>query len=428
MSATERAAERVELRAEVRRLQVMFTACEERETQQRQRAKTAERALLCASDALRVVEEESEEPIIREFAKRWMKEARAALAPATPAETPVSGPDSAQRWRDANPQEVAKYAGLQIAIHPVLGIVGSGKTYGEVKCMVADKGLLGEVVFDGVEGDPPETPAPSAWAKQLKSDLAKKAETPAPTEFTVTLPTSYKEVETPAPHHELLRRYREERDRLRAELATKDEEIARRHRDSEDYLWAVKRLCSAAGLSAPHEGREKFRAEIEDRASTSIVKTHDFIALRSDNESAHARLGRAVAALDSIAVKRRQRNPGDGFHADCQLCGRTWDDNGRSDAHAPDCILADDESKAAGETWVAMEAVYEAVKAFLVLTKSNGFGLDFKLDNALAKVDAQRRDGQMPLYTWCKPPGSGKDSCEASGRCMSCNGTGRGDS
>lgn len=63
----------------------------------------------------------------------------------------VSGPDAAERWRLAHPDELEKYRGQQIAIHPTRGIVASGSSYGEVKRKVKALGLLGQVTFDGVE-------------------------------------------------------------------------------------------------------------------------------------------------------------------------------------------------------------------------------------------------------------------------------------
>lgn len=47
----------------------------------------------------------------------------------------------------------------------------------------------------------------------------------------------------------------------------------------------------------------------------------------------------------------------------------------------------------------------------------------FLVVTCVACVVAELRHIQL-MCRWCKPPGSGNDSCEVNGRCMSCNGTG----
>jgi hypothetical protein len=57
---------------------------------------------------------------------------------------------------------------------------------------------------------------------------------------------------------------RRERDEAEAECDRLDEQLAL-------WDWGVKQLCAAGGLSAPHEGPENFRREIEDRVQLLLA-------------------------------------------------------------------------------------------------------------------------------------------------------------
>jgi hypothetical protein len=57
--------------------------------------------------------------------------------------------DPCQVWMEQHPEEVAKYAGKRVAVHPTLGIVASGDTFGECYEAVPE-GMMGQVVFDVV--------------------------------------------------------------------------------------------------------------------------------------------------------------------------------------------------------------------------------------------------------------------------------------
>lgn len=64
-------------------------------------------------------------------------------------ETPPSY-DAVTAWRDQNPEELARYRGMQIAVHPERGIVAYSEDFATLFAEVKRLGLVDQVVFDSV--------------------------------------------------------------------------------------------------------------------------------------------------------------------------------------------------------------------------------------------------------------------------------------
>jgi hypothetical protein len=62
--------------------------------------------------------------------------------------------DPVAQWLTSHPEEVAKYTGQQIAVHPTDGIIASGADFRSVYEQVLARGYdLNDVVFDGVDNN-----------------------------------------------------------------------------------------------------------------------------------------------------------------------------------------------------------------------------------------------------------------------------------
>jgi hypothetical protein len=68
------------------------------------------------------------------------------------AEEPATEPDAIAQWLEANPEEVVKHRGKQIAVHPTDGIIASGADFRSVYEQVRARGYNpDDVVYDGVD-------------------------------------------------------------------------------------------------------------------------------------------------------------------------------------------------------------------------------------------------------------------------------------
>jgi hypothetical protein len=60
--------------------------------------------------------------------------------------------DDATRWLNEHPEELERYCGQQIAVHGVQGIVAAADDIDELRKLVEDLGLRGQVLYSAVPG------------------------------------------------------------------------------------------------------------------------------------------------------------------------------------------------------------------------------------------------------------------------------------
>ncbi len=225
---------------------------------------------------------------------------------------------------------------------------------------------------------------------------------------------------------ELISALREENARLteayqeaESERRLQDDEVAKLNEDRESLVICRSQLDAAVQL------RDKAQALLA-RAVAALTKARDHVELPMDidrdlESEIDAILAdpTATAAVEAMRAEQEERaTPPQPAHIRCPWCDTRHLDVGEWETrphHKHKCAACQKLFRVEGEHGEYFYGINDD-------DHYAGAGHD------VAKVDARRGQGGAKPCEWCKPPGSGKDSCEASGRCVSCNGTGRGDS
>lgn len=198
----------------------------------------------------------------------------------------------------------------------------------------------------------PPVPAPPEFAA-MDPEAFKAAALAKIVELRLDLSAALKAA--PAADAAMLADTRAQLDHVRAELAAANETIEQLKSSRDEWK-------SRANWAEGYDGGERKRL-IEQR------------------DQAQAKIGRAVAALRDQVIANET-------HGSCGLCGTVWT---TEEWHKPECILANGDSKAAGEAWAEFEEEHNAITAYMTATSPHYYA---RLKAAMAAVDARRGGGR----------------------------------